>query len=120
MGQNYFHGIGGDEPDYDAARTYFEMAAADNHPVALGFLGLMHLRGHGFPEDPFIAFDYFDRGVSLHDHPISWYGLGLLYLEGISVDHDEKEAVSCLQKAADKNLADAQYKLAKIYLEKRM
>lgn len=88
--------------------------------MALSYLGLMALRGLGYEfPDAELAYSYFDRAIEVEDHSLSWFGLGILYYEGLAVEHDEKEAISCWSKAADRGLSEAQYALGSYLLRNR-
>lgn len=119
MGQNFFHGLATESPDYVSARKYFEMATEESEDaLALSYLGFMALRGFGYESpDVELSYSYFDRAIEANDHSLAWFGLGLLYFEGLAVEYDEKEAISCWTKAADRGLAEAQYKLGSYLLK---
>jgi hypothetical protein len=48
-------------PDYEAARTLWELAAAKGDPVASCFLASLHEHGLGFPRDPARALELYER-----------------------------------------------------------
>ena len=47
LGWMYYTGRGGVDVDFKQARAWFEKAAAQDHPAAVGQLALMHVKGEG-------------------------------------------------------------------------
>ncbi len=114
----------------DALRG-FQMAADHGNAIALWKLAKMYADGDGVDEDDRRAFDYFRRIADAHadDSPESpmapvyasaFVELGSYYLHGIEGEedsHNPRRAVSLLRHAASYfGDADAQYRLARLYL----
>jgi TPR repeat protein len=59
-------GVGGPKDDV-AARTWFEKAAAQNHPGALERMGAFAQEGRGGPKDSDAAKGYYQRAAALGD-----------------------------------------------------
>lgn len=97
--------------DYIEARRYLEMAAADEHPVALANLGAMHEKGWGGSVDLHAAFEYTKRSAE-SGYPEGQYNLFVLYLTGRGVEVDETLAIEWLTKAADQRHPVAMFELA--------
>jgi TPR repeat protein len=64
----YYYGANGLTPNYEVAKEYFEMAAAEDSPTAIGFLGIMYMNGQGVASDPAMALSYFRRGTTDVSH----------------------------------------------------
>lgn len=114
----------------DALRG-FEMAADQGSAIALWKLAKMYADGDGVAEDDHRAFRYFSQIADTHadDSPNSPFAgvyasafveLGHYYMDGIgedTVSQDPRRAVSLLNHAATYfGDADAQYHLARLYL----
>ncbi|KAL7275256.1 ERAD-associated protein [Rhizina undulata] len=83
---------------------------------AAGYLGKMHLRGEGGPQNFDQAVKWFKRGMSNGD-ATSHNGLGFMYLKGYGVKQDRKKAAELFQAATDQDLPQAQINLGKLFLE---
>ena len=116
----------------DKAVTSFQYAAEQGHPFAQWQLGRMYAAGDGVPRSDLRAFEYFSRIANSHadDNPSSPQGrlvasafvaLGRYYLEGIpdsKVRPDAARARELFSYAASYfGDPDAQYQLARIYLD---
>jgi len=65
LGLVYDKGLGGIEPDAEAARRWYEAAAEGGHPFAPINLGRMHFEGRlGGGEDLVRAIEWYDRGLA--------------------------------------------------------
>lgn len=108
-----------------------QYAAEDGHPIAQWKLGRMYAAGDGVARDDLRAFDYFNRIAQAHvgDNPSApqsaivanaFVALARYYLSGIpnsNVKSDPDRAREMLSYAASYfGSADAQYDLARIYL----
>jgi uncharacterized protein len=114
------------------AVTSLEYAAEQGHPAAQWKLGRMYAHGDGVPQDDLRAFHYFSRIANSHaeDNPTTaqsrfvssaFVALGGYYLEGIpntAVKADLNRAREMFSYAASYfGDPDAQYQLARIYLD---
>jgi hypothetical protein len=118
-------------PSQDTTLTALQYAAEGGHPVAQWKLGRMYANGDGVVQDDVRAFDYFSRIANAHaeDSPSApqaqivanaFVALGRYYLSGIpnsKVKADPDRAREMFSYAASYfGNADAQYDLARIYL----
>ncbi len=109
-----------------------QYAAEGGHPVAQWKLGRMYASGDGVAQDDLRAFEYFSRIANTHaeDSPNApqsgivanaFVALGRYYLDGIpdsKVRRDPTRAREMFAYAASYfGNADAQYRLARLYLE---
>ena len=111
------------------ALTY---AAAQGQPLAAWKLGQMYAQGDGVPHDDIKAFDYFSRIVENYDEENpdrreisvvanAFVAVGVYSLTGIAggkIAPDPQRALEVFQYAATNfSDADAQYNLARMYLD---
>jgi TPR repeat protein len=116
----------------DKALAELRYAAEQGHPLAQWKLGRMYAEGDGVKRDDLRAFQYFSRIASDHAEASPWtqqarfvsnayVSLGFYYLNGIpntSVSADVDRAYGLFSYAASYfGDADAQYQLARLYLE---
>jgi len=109
-----------------------QYSADEGHPVAQWKLGRMYADGDGVAQDNLRAFDYFSKIANQHaeDNPASpqaqivanaFVALGRYYLEGIPnsrIKSDPERAREMFSYAASYfGNADAQYNLARMYLD---
>ena len=66
VGSMYCKGLGVDV-DYAQAVAWFEMAAAQDYPEAVGLLGHINSAGHGVPSSFRRAREYTERAIELGD-----------------------------------------------------
>jgi TPR repeat protein len=110
----------------------FEYAAANGNPLARWKLGKMYAEGDGVPHDDYKAFKYFSSIVQNYDEDDAdrrdisvvsnaFVSVGVYSLNGIvntDVKPDPERAFEMFQYAAlTFGNADAQYNLARIYLD---
>ena len=115
----------------EKAVTALEYAAEKGHATAQWKLGRMYAEGDGVPQDDLRAFQYFSRVASAHadDSPQTaqsrfvanaFVALGQYYLDGIpntAIKPDASRAREMFAYAASYfGDADAQYSLARLYL----
>ena len=115
----------------DTALTSLQYAAEGGHPIAQWKLGRMYADGNGVTQDDLRAFEYFSRIANAHaeDSPSApqativanaFVALGRYYLNGIpnsKVKADPERAREMFSYAASYfGNADAQYDLARLYL----
>ena len=118
--------------DTDKAVTALRYAAEQGHPLAQWKLGRMYADGDGVKRDHIQAFRYFSRIANEQAEMSPWtqqarfvanayVSLGHYYLTGIpnsQVQRDTSRAYSLISYAASYfGDADAQYLLARLYLE---
>jgi uncharacterized protein len=111
------------------ALTY---AAAQGQPLAAWKLGQMYANGDGVPHDDLKAYDYFSKIVESYDEENpdrreisvvanAFVAVGVYSLTGIANTHvapDPERALEVFQYAATNfSDADAQYNLARMYLD---
>jgi uncharacterized protein len=115
----------------DTALTSLQYAAEGGHPIAQWKLGRMYANGDGVTQDDLRAFEYFSRIANAHaeDSPSApqsavvanaFVALGRYYLNGIpnsTIKSDPERAREMFSYAASYfGNADAQYDLARLYL----
>jgi TPR repeat protein len=115
----------------DTSLTSLQYAAEGGHPVAQWKLGRMYADGNGVAQDDVRAFEYFSRIANAHaeDNPSApqapivanaFVALGRYYLDGIpnsKIKPDAERAREMFSYAASYfGNADAQYDLARLYL----
>jgi tRNA A-37 threonylcarbamoyl transferase component Bud32 len=118
---NDLYGGQGGKVDRTAAARLYQKAADQGHPLAQGFLGLLHARGQGVTQDRAKA-EQLCRGAidsitkeATNGLVVAQQLLGQLYLEGLGVGKDDKEALRWFERAAAQGLAAAQYHLGLMY-----
>ena len=121
------------DTDHRLALNYFEQAAHAGNPVAMAFLGKMHLEGSDVvKQDNDTAMMYFKKAAdqvrsylstvfiirlkqittySFQKNPVGQSGLGLMYLHGKGVKKDYKKALEFFKMAADQSWVDGQLQL---------
>ena len=114
------------------ALTSLQYAAENGHPLAQWKLGQMYAKGDGVPRDDLRAFEYYSRIASSHvdDRPdtsrarvvsSAFVAIGHYYLDGIpnsTIRRDPTRAWEMFHYAATYFAdPDAQYDLARLYLE---
>jgi TPR repeat protein len=119
-------------PAAPTALSTLQYAAEGGHPGAQWKLGQMYASGNGVAHDDLRAFDYFSRIANAHaeDNPSApqaaivanaFVALGRYYLDGIPntrVKSDPERAREMFSYAASYfGNADAQYNLARLYLD---
>jgi TPR repeat protein len=115
----------------DTSLTSLQYAAEGGHPIAQWKLGRMYADGNGVTQDDLRAFEYFSRIANAHaeDSPSepqaaivanAFVALGRYYLNGIpnsKIKSDPERAREMFSYAASYfGNADAQYDLARLYL----
>ena len=115
----------------DSSLTSLQYAAEGGHPIAQWKLGRMYADGNGVIQDDLRAFEYFSRIANAHaeDNPSApqasvvadaFVALGRYYLNGIpnsKIKSDPERAREMFSYAASYfGNADAQYDLARLYL----
>ena len=118
--------------DVKSSVEAFKYAAANGNPLARWKLGKMYADGDGVPQDDSKAFDYFSQIVQNYDEDDdnrrdmsvvsnAFVELGVYSLNGIAnsaIKADPERALEMFQYAAlTFSDADAQYNLARMYLD---
>lgn len=99
----YLYGTNGVKTDYKKSAKYYEMAAAQNNPVALNNLGSLYFNGIGVTKDIRKALNLFEEAAALGNENAA-INLAFIYLSGGKKDSvRNKKAISLLQKAQDKS-----------------
>lgn len=97
-----------------AARTWYERAAAQDHPTALYNLGLYHDRGISTPQDKARALEFYRRSAAAGNMNAT-YNAGHMLITGDGVQRDPQEGIRLFDKAADAGLPEAQVSLGYVY-----
>ncbi|CAG0914028.1 unnamed protein product [Notodromas monacha] len=115
LGQLYYQGGRGVEPDPYKAIEYFLAAADAGNANALAFLGKMYLEGNeAVQQNNETAMKYFTKAAQM-GNPVGQGGLGLMYLYGKGVDKDYSRALRYFIQAAEQGWVDGQLQLGKMY-----
>lgn len=107
-------GLTGD-PDYHAARGWFEKAAKRGFPKAQFYMGDLYDRGLGVRQDFVRAAEWYRVAAGFGRSPESEFALGELFYYGRGVPQQYDVAITWYRKAAIKGLPTAQYVLAGMY-----
>jgi hypothetical protein len=119
LGTLFLHGLG-TQPDAEAARRWFEAAAAQGFGLAYGQLGALYQNGDGHPRDISVALHWSRGGATRGSrHAASLFGLGLLYQNGDGVTASDHTAANYYRMAAERGHGRAQFMLAVMYLQGR-
>lgn len=103
-----------------AARLY-EKAAKGGNPEAAYRFALMLEHGRGVDRDILTALEFF-KSAADKGYPMAIWKMGRFYEKGLFdkgkevVKQDLEKALSCYQKAAKQDVAEANYSLGKMYL----
>ena len=112
IGHLYRFGLGQPQ-DFEAAASWYRMAAEAGLDRAQANLAMMYLRGQGVEQDAQVA-SYWMAGAAVQGHAISQYNLALLYLRGEGVPRNEAIAVGWLFRAAQAGHAGALEALGRV------
>ncbi|CAH2602461.1 Non-specific serine/threonine protein kinase [Rhodovastum atsumiense] len=93
-------------------------AAERGEPGAMYALGLSYRGGHGVPQDPTTATEWFRRAAE-HDHAAAMSQLAELYLAGDGVPASDTEARNWFEKAAAREDPAGMYGLGYMHEEGR-
>lgn len=111
MGSFYMQGSTNFKQDFESAREYFDLAANQDHPGALGSLGAMYANGNGGNIDYAAAARCSLRSAEA-GYPAAQFNMYLLLSEGKGVETNLAEALRWLNAAAVQNLPEAIFALA--------
>lgn len=85
--------------DFEEAKKWWELAAAQDHAGAQFNLGLMHVQGVGVEKDSAKAFQWFKLSAE-QGNPDAQNSLGVMYFHGDGVSQSFAESKKWYQKAA--------------------
>lgn len=99
----YLYGTNDVEIDYEKSAQYYEMAAAQDNPIALNNLGSLYFNGIGVPRSVSKALALFGHAAELGNENAA-INLAFIYLTGGKKDAvRNQKAVELLQKAQEKS-----------------
>ncbi|CDF41025.1 Sel1-repeat containing protein [Chondrus crispus] len=107
LGNLYFHGAMGIQPDLKKARSLFQKGAAKGRTDAHAHLGFMYLR-FGWHDK---AVFHLQKAASGGDK-LGFHGMGFVTLRGIGVEKDPEKAFQFFKKAAELEYPEAMFNLA--------
>ena len=87
--------------DYSVALPMLEQLAATGEPQAQYYLALMYDLGHAVPQDPPMAFKWYQAAATA-GLPSAQFNLALMYDAGQGVPQDRIEALKWLELAASR------------------
>lgn len=102
------------EPDYAAAREYFERAAASGHVESQSSLGDIFADGAGVPQDYAQAAHWYTLAAE-RGYAYAQYQLSIFYITGLGVEENESKGGELMRSAAIGGHADAQFQLGELY-----
>lgn len=107
LGNLYFHGALGIQPDLEKARALFQKGAAKGRIEAHAHLGFMYLRFGWHDQAVWHLQEAADGGDRL-----GYHGMGFVTLRGLGVEKDPEKAFEYFKKAAAKEYPEAMFNLA--------
>jgi TPR repeat protein len=102
--------------DYETARRIWEPLGEAGHAETQYYLGLMHVKGQGYPQSWETAVGWFRRAAE-QGEPRAQNNLGSSYLMGKGVTADPTEATKWFRRSAEQGHAFGQNNLGRMYLE---
>ncbi|WP_425092972.1 caspase family protein [Tropicimonas sp. S265A] len=112
LGKLFSEGLGVPKSISEAKR-WLELAADDNNPWAIDYLGnLYRLEEKNYQK----AFDYYSKGVAL-EFSTSVMNLARLHRDGMGVEKDRNRAMALFQQAIQLGSYSAPYHLARMLLK---
>ncbi len=108
LGYVYLYGENGVEKDFSKAFHYYEMAAAQNDPVALNNLGSLYFNGIGTEVNYRKAAELFLKAANQGSDDAA-VNLAFIYLSGDAQDQNQKTAVKLFEQAAKKGNNTAKF-----------
>lgn len=114
VGEMYYNGDIGGEPDYTTAMEFFDIAAKTNNTVAYNDIGYMYLNGEGIEQDYDKALEYYQKSADLGDR-IGIHQLGYMYQYGCGVDQDYSKSIEYYEKAAELGYARSYNQIGLMY-----
>jgi TPR repeat protein len=108
-------GMGGyQRGNYATALSEWRPLAQQGDPSAQFYLGLLHEKGHGVPQDYTKARKWYEKAAA-QGYAMGQLQLGLLYANGDGVQQDYAKARQWYEKAAAQGYAMAQSNLGMLY-----
>jgi len=105
-----YHTGKGVKQDMEVARSWYEKAAAQNHPIALNNLGVIYEQGLGVNKSLRQAFHWYKESAEW-GYSYAQYNLGNMYRKGRGVKKNINKAIYWLQLAALQGVTQAQDEL---------
>lgn len=102
--------------DYSKALEWYQKAAAQNNPQAMGNLGRLYSLGLGVPKDESMGLAWMQKSADAGSAEAQNF-VGLEYIKGQNYRQDYQKAFDYLNKAVNQNNASAQANLARMYIE---
>ena len=115
MGYMTEHGLYGNEPDPDAAYTWYLRGAEAGDPACMAFVGSYLLTTNGTNKDRAKGFEWTLKAAEA-GQAVSMFSVGLCLEGGLGTEKNEAEAFSWYLKAAENGCTDAYDNLANCYL----
>uniref|UniRef100_A0A7S4UA39 Uncharacterized protein n=1 Tax=Guillardia theta TaxID=55529 RepID=A0A7S4UA39_GUITH len=115
LGQLYYFGARGIEQNYAEALRWYELAAEQGDPNALGHIGNMYVQGIHVEPNNETALKYFRQGAE-KGNGIAINGLGYMHLYGMGLPQSSSEAVKLFSNAAEQGNLEARFNLGALYV----
>lgn len=116
LGYMYLYGEDGVPVDYKKAFTYYNMAAAQNDPIAVNNLGSLYFSGIGTEKNFTKAAQLFDKASKLGNTEAA-VNLAFIYLTKNSSLNNPREAIQLLKTAAEAGNPTAKFMLGYAYFK---
>jgi len=100
-----------EDGDFERAKAILLPLAETSHSKAINVIGIMHDNGNGFPTNPGIACNLYERSARL-GYPSAMYNLSHCFNEGHGRPLDSDAATKWIIKAAENGLIQAMLHLA--------
>ena len=96
---------------------WMRMAADGGHSTAQCETAKSYLYGTGTPQNPALAFDYFQL-TAKQDHPEGTFLLGKIYFEGYGTERNQQKGITLIKKAGSLGRQTASKLLPKLSVKK--
>ena len=116
LGDLYYEGGAGIEPDYAQAINWYMTGAQEGYGPCCNNLGYMYYQGNGVEQDYGLAAYWFEMAAS-HGERDGCYNIAFLYENGIGVEQNYPLALEYYRKAALMGDIWAMYDLGRLYEE---
>lgn len=117
LGLGYQNGEFLDEPDYQKALDFFELALSRDHSQALELAARYHKYGYAGDPQPEKTVAYYQRAIDQFDSNYSRVELAICLEQGFGVAQDYLAAETLLQQALNKDYPYAALRLGYLYEE---
>lgn len=104
----------GVDANLPSAIEWYTLSAQQGVPEAQSALGRIYRKGVGVPADYGKALEWYEKAAKQEEASA---GLGWMHEQGLGVPANGYKAIDYFQRAANKGLADAHYRLARLYLD---